>query len=296
MTERTTHGFFLSTTLHALIVAVVWVTYAFKAAPPPVKIFVLVAGEGDNYLATEAPALGSPSAVKMDLPTPTKVEPVAPAPTKAEPTPIEAAPPVKQTPKEIVPTKAPAPAKKEPTIAKTLERRLKVAQDKGKREAKKEYDAEVKRMTKAQFDAMNKQKDAPAKVAKNTKANIRKIDTVGIKSGVVGGSTANTKGGAGGTALVADRGDEAERYIALLQQRLKEQLDQMPGLEDGLRAEAELTILPDGRVTRGQITDSSGNEIFDVAVLAAIKNVRMPPRPKGVDQVLIVPFSTRARE
>jgi len=166
-----------------LIVAVVWVAYSFKAAPPPVKIFELVAGEGDNYMATEAPALGSPSAVKLDLPAP---QPAPPA--KVETTPIQAAPPVQQAPKEIVPTKAPPPPKKEPSFAKQIQRRLDRAEKKAKEEVRKQIAEEQKRMTKAQFDAANKAKAANESKASKPPPKIAKIDTKGIAKGVVGGS------------------------------------------------------------------------------------------------------------
>ena len=82
-TERTP-AFMLSLALHgALVVVALLFSYALnqqvKNAP---KVFELVAGAGDNYAATEAPALGSPNGVKLDLPPPPtpQIEPTA-APT-----------------------------------------------------------------------------------------------------------------------------------------------------------------------------------------------------------------------
>ena len=113
------------------------------------KIFELVAGAGDNYLATEAPALGSPDSVKIDIPVPPTPASTPPAPIKAEPTPLTAAPPVKQAaPKEIVPAKpvekAPAP-KKEVSIAKDIRNRLWRAENRAKAEVKKQREAEAKK-------------------------------------------------------------------------------------------------------------------------------------------------------
>jgi colicin import membrane protein len=94
---------------------------------------------------------------------------------------------------------------------------------------------------------------------------------------------------------VAER-SEVEGYIAMLQQRLKDELDRTPDLDDGLVAEAEVHILADGRLTRARITRSSGDATFDSAVLRAIATVRMPERPKGLEEVQIVPFATRAKQ
>lgn len=272
MTERTTHGFFLSATLHVLIVVAVWVLYMFNRPPAATPIFELVAGAGDNYMATEAPALGSPTSTKLDLPE----VPPAPQPRPVEASPMTPAPrPAKvEAPKQIIPAKPPAakaPATKAPAD-------------------------EPKKMTKAEFDRLNKQKKVANAKPRPAPAKVKKIDARGIASGVVGGSPMNTTGGAGGKALTAAETNEIDRYVALLQQRLKDQLDQTPGLEDGLHAEAELHIMADGRLTRAQIVKSSRNEEFDLAVLRAIRAVKMPPRPKGLEQYQVIPFSTRARE
>ncbi|HVS51575.1 MAG TPA: TonB family protein [Opitutaceae bacterium] len=283
MTAQSPNAFFLSATLHALVVALLLLlTLGLNPdAKPPMKIFELVASPGDNYGATVAPKLGTPGGIKVDIPPPPKSEPApeppAPTPAKAEPAPpavAEKAPPV------------PTPAKATPkqrTIAQDLRRKIIIADSKAKQQAQKERDEEEKRAKKA-ADA--------AKAA----AKIARIDTAGIKAGLLAGSDANMIGGTGGKALTAEEGSEAERYIALLEQKLRDELEQVSGLDDQLHAEAEVHILADGRLARAQLTKRSGNEAFDVAVLRVIAAVRMPPRPKGVPEVEQIPFTTRAKE
>lgn len=298
MTARSPSAFLTSAAFHAAIVALVLlITYGFNpSASETPKIFELVAGAGDNYTATEAPALGSPEGVKLDLPKapvakvePAKVEPVVP-----EPAPITPAPPV-TAPKPVTPV-APSPKpveKKTPTPKQQILRQMWRADANAKKQAAKEREAEQKRITKEQFDRANKEKAVAS--AKGSQAKIPKIDAKGIAKGVVGGSTANMTGGAGGTALTAPERNAVDAYVSALVQRLKDELDRTPGLDDGLIAEAEFHIMPDGRLTRGQITKSSRNEAFDRAVLRAITAVRMAPRPKGLEEVQTVPFSTHAK-
>ncbi|HEY4989174.1 MAG TPA: cell envelope biogenesis protein TolA, partial [Opitutaceae bacterium] len=84
----------LSALLHGgVILLVLFFSYAatsmVKDSP---KILELVAGSGDNYAATAAPALGSPGGVKLES-TPVLPDPVpaSPAP-RAQESPIQAAP------------------------------------------------------------------------------------------------------------------------------------------------------------------------------------------------------------
>lgn len=301
MTARSPSAFLTSAAFHAAIVALVFLlTYGFNpSASETPKIFELVAGEGDNYTATEAPALGSPEGVKLDLPKAPlpKVEPVKIEPVPPEPAPVTPAPPVTPPPKPVPQapvTPAPQPTeKKTPTIKQQILRKIWRADANAKKQAAKEREAEQKRITKEQFDKANK--DKAAATAKGGQPKVAKIDAKGIAKGVVGGSTANMTGGAGGTALTAPERNAVDAYVSALVQRLKEELDRTPGLDDGLIAEAEFHIMPDGRLTRGQITRSSRNEAFDRAVLRAISAVRMAPRPKGLEEVQTVPFSTHAK-
>jgi colicin import membrane protein len=295
MTSESNRAFVFSAGLHAAVAAILLLTaYAFKTSPPPTtKIFELVAGEGDNYNATVAPALGEPGGVKLAIPKPPtpKAEPPTPAPpveaAKPEPSPMTAvAPPPSK--KKATPPPPKAPEKKPLSIAQQIRRKIWAADSKEKAKAEKDRQAEAKRLAKEKADAAKAARDAP---------KVAKLNPEGIKSGVTGGSTANTKGGGGGNALVADEGTAVERYVSMLQDRLQAELQPLTAsLEDGLRAEAEVHILPDGRLTRERIMKSSGNDDFDAAVLRAIRAVRMPARPKGLEQVQIIPFNTREKK
>src|SRR5215218_1986272 len=111
MQPNSSSAFFLSATLHGVVVSMILLlTYAWQdSAKEAPKIFELVAGEGDDYMATAAPALGT-EGVKFQA-----KEPPTPAPTQPDPTPVQAAPerivepaPVTPAPKPVI-TKAPPP-------------------------------------------------------------------------------------------------------------------------------------------------------------------------------------------
>jgi colicin import membrane protein len=294
--NQRTPAFMLSLALHGvLVVLMLLLTYTVnqqvKNAP---KIFELVAGAGDNYMATEAPALGSPTGVKLDLPTtptpqiePTP-EPVAPAPVSApEPSPITPAP-IEKAPPEKAPVEKPKPEKappkpaepKAPNFKNQIAKKVKQAEAKAKQEIKKEQAAEAK-MTKDAFDKANK-----AKAVAKAKSGSTKIEPVGqgIREGVIGGSPKNTKGGAGGKALTAEDGTLMERYFSLLKARLKENHEKPSGLSDALMARVEFYVGADGSISRVRISKSSGSEEFDRSVreaFARTKSIGARPDKKG---------------
>lgn len=287
-TERTP-AFMLSLALHgALVVVALLFSYALnqqvKNAP---KVFELVAGAGDNYAATEAPALGSPNGVKLDLPPPPtpQIEPTAAPTVSAEPSPIESAP-MEKTPPEKAPVEKPQPEKTPskpadntvPNFKNQIVKKVIRADSQAKREIKKERDAEAK-ITKDAFDKANNNK---AK-AKGGSSKIEPVG-VGIKEGVIGGSPKNTKGGAGGKALSAEEGKLMERYFSLLKSRLKENHEKPSGLSDTLMARVEFYVGADGSISRFRISKSSGSEEFDRSVreaFARTKSIGARPDKKG---------------
>jgi len=240
------------------------------------KVFELVAGEGDNYAATEAPALGIPGGIKVAITAPPAPQPVAPAPSPAEPVPAPSPAPIEKA----APT-APPKETRIPDLAKSVKRIESKRRAKLEAKDRAEREAEQKRLTKAEFDKQNKARKAAA-AGGNPK--VARIDSEGIAGGVVGGSTANKTGGAGGKALTREEGDLLDAYFSLVKEKLRDGLEKPPGLSDSISAVAEFRIGLDGSLSGAHISRSSGSEEFDRAVLddiARFQAVRPPSNWKG---------------
>ncbi len=293
MNNRAPSAFLLSAILHGLVVALLlFLSYAMREREVETpKIFELVAGAGDNYGATEAPALGSPTGVKFEAPeapvappSPTpepEPSPITPAPPEPAPTPVAPAPtPVKPT-QVVKPKPVPKPVdmaklvtritqKRADNIKKKIEKDQKAAEDR----AAKEAALDAKRMTKAEFDRMNRGSAA--------RPGPTKIDAEGIAGGVMGGSTNNKTGGAGGKALTREQMDLSDAYIAMLIQRLRQAHQKPDGLSDLLNTKVSFRLNADGSVSDVRIVRSSGNNDYDNSVLAAFRKVRLPTPPANL--------------
>lgn len=306
MTERSSKAFFLSALLHGGAVALVlFFTYASsKTIDNEPKVFELVAGEGDNYAATEAPALGVPGGIKLDIPEPpTPVitpEPPSPEPPAVVPTP---------QPTPVKPVEQPKPAEKIPDFTKVVTRtidrktaRIEAADKKKRlaeeRKAKAAAAEAAKKMTKAEFDRQNAGKTKTAsKTPSSTPTKVSKIDAEGIRSGVTGGSPNNKVGGAGGKALSRAEQDLMDSYQTLLKQRLRAAHEKPPGVSDLLQAEVRFNISASGVLSNVTIVRSSGNADFDQSVLAAFSRYRpIGPPPSGKADTWILTFKMRDEE
>ena len=70
MSDGSGRGFLFSATLHGIVAALMFFGFVFKRDDVNVpKVFELVAGEGNNYMAREAPALGTPGGVSVEMPS-----------------------------------------------------------------------------------------------------------------------------------------------------------------------------------------------------------------------------------
>lgn len=298
MTARTANAFMLSATLHALFAAVMLYTaYALKnEIIDQSKVFELVAGEGDNWAATEAPALGTPGGdVEFKLPPgrafipPPIIEPYTPpAPDPVVPAPVEAVAPPKEEPK-------PAPKTETlPNFEKTIKRKMAAVAYKQKAQRDKEAKEAAKAAALAQKNAEIAARKAELLAQQSGgggTSKLTKIDAEGIAKGVLGGSTMNKTGGAGGKALSREEQDLLGTYIALLKQHLREVHEKPTGLSDQLAAKAEFYVGADGAISKASIVQSSGNAEFDQTVLTAIRNVRtIGSRPDGQGGFLTVRF------
>ncbi len=311
MRANTSNAFMLSLAMHGGLAALLFFfAYAMhqqvKESP---KIFELVAGEGDNYAATEAPALGIPGGVKFTMPTPLSTVPTpvqadpTPEPPQPQPEPIVEHAPVPKPVEKVVEKAAAKPVEKAPAFKKDLmriadkrEKRL-VAADRKKREAaEKAAAAKQAKMSKAEFDKLNKGKtNSGAKGGTATK--VAKIDGEGIAKGVIGGSTNNKTGGAGGKALTREEQNLLDSYIALLIQRLRAAHEKPPGLSDLLEARVQFRIAADGTISGVKIVGSSGSSEYDQSVLEAFARVRsIGKTPNGKSDTWIVTFKMREEE
>ncbi len=281
MTDRSSSAFFTSVFLHAAFVAViVLLAYTFNSMRPEVpKTFELVAGEGDNYAATAAPALGSPDGIKVATP----VAPVAaPEPTPPAPAVAEAVPAPLPVPVPAKTTVKPAPAK--PVDKASIAAAMKRAEMRAtlRQEAKDRKAAEAEKRKQMTEDEFRKEHGA-AKVA-----------GVGIMGGVVGGSIENKTGGAGGKALTREESSLLDAYFALLISRLKENFESVKptDVSDKLTATAAFYVGMDGSIGNIRILHSSGNAEFDAAVLEAVRHTHsIGPRPDHRGDEVSVPFS-----
>ena len=305
MQANSPRAFFISTILHAAVAAlivVIGLVFQMRVEEAP-KIFELVAGEGDDYMAKMAPALGTEAGVKITVPEPpvAKAAPPEPVPMQAAPEPVIERAPV--TPAKVTPVKPPPAdairdfSKDVKRISTKRQKNLEARDRKLAEIAEKKAKAAEERkksMTKAEFDKLNKTKAGAPKAGPVPK--IAKIDTKGITSGMAGGNPAATKG-AGGKALTREEGDALDAYFSLLKRRLKEALDKPPGLSDSLVAIVEVRIAANGLLSGAKITRSSGSADFDHAALAAVARVRsIGPRPDGKSEVLNIPFRMREED
>ena len=161
-------------------------------------------------------------------------------------------------------------------------------QIKREREAEaKRLAEEKKRLTKEEFDRMQKNKSSSTKVAS---AKVPTIDGEGIAKGVVGGSVNNKVGGAGGKALRNDSDDVLGMYFSLFKQKLRVAFEPPPGLSDSLTVSVEVQSNADGTLGSPRVVKSSGSREFDQAVLEAVRRVRMPPRPDKKSESITFPF------
>lgn len=256
-----------SLTLHAFVVAVIFMTTLYVARSDKVQpvIFELVAGPPTAPDELFAPALGNTTQpVKLDVP---KVNlPREPAEPEIEE-------------KAAVPEPVKTPVKPKP--ADTA-----IAKD-------------MKKSEKVSYQEYLRSHPTP-KISAAPKPRTRKvprIDTPGIIGGVAGGSTANTRGGGGGKALTREQQSQLDTYISLLIQELKKAHEPPPGVSDQLETRVTFDITASGAILNPRISKSSGNRAFDESVLDAFRRVpSIGPTPTRRPDSWTVTFRIRDEE
>jgi colicin import membrane protein len=267
MSARYPGAFVLSVVLHLLLMVglVLFMWWAQRERPKP-QIFELVAGPGDNYAATEAPAAVEtvavnipPAPVITPAPQPQPRPPTPPQPQpqpQPQPTPPPAPRPIpKAEPKTPPPPKEPAPViEKAPPLTRPTT-----------------------------YEEFRKQAGPPT-AAQKTPPAPRPIPTKTIDLervvGAAGGSTA-TKAGAGGQALTRDEMDRTDAYVAMILQRIRESMERA-GMTELREVRVEFNVSTTGALSGARIVSGSGSASFDAAVLEAFRTIRpIGPPPTG---------------
>ncbi len=280
----------ISLMIHGAIVAAILLSaYVFNDTRKNTgnQIIELVAGPGDNYMATEAPAIGSPDATGAPE---VSFTPPAVQSRPAEPV-VEAVAPPPQNP--TVPVTPPdalvIPSAKKTPAPKTA--------------PKADRQSQGKKMTWEEFQKQNagKNKNMPSgKVAAGKQTGGGKSIVApkvgkGIADGVRGGT--GSAAGAGGTALTAAERDQMEGYFALLAQRIREAQEKPDGLSSELVVRIEFQVFANGNIGAVKVIRSSGNRAFDDSVLKAIRTVRpIGARPDGKSGAKIADFRMREED
>ena len=268
MNTQSPGAYLLSALLHgAAALLVLFFGYAAsRVTDEAPKVFELVAGAGNNYAATAAPALGGAHGIK-----------IAPAAPKPEPAPIQAAP-------EATLPAAPA---KPVDLVKSLKRTEMRRELNLERKYKKEEEAEQKRLSHEEF----LKEQAAAKAG----AKVSHIDAEGIRNGVIGGSAENKTGGADGKALTREEGSELEAYFAELTLQITKNAVPLEGVSDSLHARVEFFIAADGSISHVRILNSSGNHEFDQSAIEAVERTpSIGPRPDGKSDTRTVLYHLHA--
>lgn len=254
--------------------------------------FELVRGEGDDFMALEAPSgheAGQAKDGPIEFTAPESVpEWTPPAPQPVEVTPVEpvTAAPVQPTPSKVEPVKPPV-AEPKPNFTQNIKQAIRQEKRKAEKEVKAQRAAEAKaaaeeakRTSYEQF-----QKQNPSKTKSTSKGSGAagatpgpRIDASGIKKGVTGATGAGSAG-AGGTALSRAEANAMDAYFSMLRARLLSSHELPGGVSDLLSAEVQFTFAANGAVSGVRIVRSSGSPDFDQSVLEAFGRLKMPARP-----------------
>jgi len=214
---------------------------------------------------------GKPAAPKPDpAPEPPKPEPPKPEPPKPEPPKPE---PAKPVPPKVEPK--PEPPKPDPAIAEKKERERKEKERKEKAERDKQEKLEKQRREEAEkkraADEAEKKRKAEEDKARQAKAR----------------AEAQAKAAAEQAAREAASARESE--INAWRGRIRDKIRGRANVPDTVTGRpvvaVRITLLPGGEVLDIRVEKSSGNRIFDEAIVRAIRSASPLPVPPASSEL-----------
>jgi colicin import membrane protein len=294
---RTHPAYGPSILLHGSIVLAIVLGGWFFAAdhPPAPQVFQLVAGAGDNYLATQATALGTEDAPKFDVPKmPSIPKPVTPQPLEqAQPdvqaTPVQPAPLVQETaPAKPSASKSSATGNTTPNFVKSVRHAQIVAESRIKM-----HELRVKR--EQERERRIAERKAAAAAARKSGVSYEQFErqqaSRGKATGVIHG--ASMEAGAGGKALTADQQDAMIAWTELIRERWRDNYESLATFPGNLKAHVTFFVGADGAISSIRVTSSSGNAEFDHTIVEALRYVKVPAPPVHKGDTYDIDFSSK---
>ncbi len=277
MSDRYAGSFFLSLLLHlAMAVVLVAVAYVLRTREPErPQVFEVVAGPGEDYLATEAPS-APPEVTPIAFQPPEPLPPVViPEPVAPEPPPVVVPDPVPTPPTPPTPTPQPKPQ----------------PQPKPKPKPPVEQPKPRPTMTKEEFDRQFGKKTT---AAQRTPAPAPPVKPKLVDPNALRDSLTSPSAGGGGDALSTQMRNQMDAYFAQLIALLKRNHQKPAGLSDLLSADFSYHVAANGRVSQVKVIRSSGNAAFDQSVLTAFASLpSLGARPDGQSSTRQVTFRVR---
>jgi len=282
----------LSLMIHGAIAAAILIAaYLFNdVRKKSADIFEVVAGPGDNWAATVAPARGEPDASEAPAAvifTRPAATPQPPPVIETPPEPVTPAPPIARDALVVPPTTKTKQQTKKTDAKQTTAQKQPVSPTTSFDEFQKQHGAKNQNMPSSK---------TPVKTA-NVTTNPGKPITPktitspgkGLLTGVDGGS--GSVPGAGGRALTVAEQNQLDRYLAALAEEIKRAHEKPEGVSMELVTRVEYYVNADGTIGAVKIIKSSGNRAFDESVLKAFRSVRsIGDRPDGRGSAITANF------
>jgi colicin import membrane protein len=279
--QNTPAAFLLALTMHALLVAALWISVQWNVEPSGAVAVELWGG----------PPAAGPAA--------------APEPVIVAPPPPPPAPPVEPEPEKpnadiVVKQEKKAPPKVEPPDAKKVEaekRRIEAEKQRAEAEAKrrdaekKQLELDRKKQAEAAVQAAERRRDDERREAVRKAEEARMLAQAA--GGSPGGSAAGNSGGRpGGTAAAGAVGDAsyAGQLIALIRPRIIFAVPE--NTPASVQAVFQVDLLPTGEILAVRKLKASGLAGYDEAVERAIRRTDPFPRKRDgtVDRSVIIEF------
>lgn len=158
--------------------------------------------------------------------------------------------------------------------ADTEKQRQAEVKRKQEEEARRKQEEEARK----QAEAERKRQDAEAQRKREEAEHRRKAAEEQLKQQLAAEEQTRVE-----AARAARAQSEAEKYRALIKQKVSRHWNRPPGTSSGLRCTVRVRLVPGGDVLEARVVQSSGNPVFDRSVEAAVFKASPLPIPPDAD-------------